>query len=456
MRDHKTDEMHTPDIEELMGKSFECPECGRIHSMDTRKLIIGEGLFVDISREIDELGLRGKGLIVCDRNTYKAAGCRLIENLADRDVSLFVFEREDLHADAHSVGRLMIAMADDPAYLIACGSGTITDTVRYVAFLTKKPFIVFATAASVDGFASGSTPLIVDGFKTTYPGKAPLAVLADTEVLAAAPRKMTAAGFGDVLAKIVAVIDWKLARDVGGELFCPLICRMVEKAVDDCISLSGELAKADPQACGKLMRVLSMTGIAMQMMGTTRPASGGEHHISHLLEMKDIRLARRGSLHGDKVGIGTLISLYMYREMFGAHSMPEQKGHLSEKAWTEEIRRVFGDMAQRAMSINDSCPPEGEVWDEQKKIIEKSMSEYGYAYLDKYCGRIGEFASMIRAMGGPVLAGELGYDKQDLYDAIAFSKEVRPKFTILRIAERFGRLYELASEIAADPEIVLR
>ncbi|MDD2393873.1 MAG: sn-glycerol-1-phosphate dehydrogenase, partial [Eubacteriales bacterium] len=347
MRDHKTDEMHTPDIEELMGKSFECPECGRIHSMDTRKLIIGEGLFGDISREIDELGLKGKGLIVCDRNTYKAAGCRLIENLADRDVSLFVFEREDLHADAHSVGRLMIAMADDPAYLIACGSGTITDTVRYVAFLTKKPFIVFATAASVDGFASGSTPLIVDGFKTTYPGKAPLAVLADTEVLAAAPRKMTAAGFGDVLAKIVAVIDWKLAREVGGELFCPLICRMVEKAVDDCISLSGELAKADPQACGKLMRVLSMTGIAMQMMGTTRPASGGEHHISHLLEMKDIRLGRRGSLHGDKVGIGTLISLYMYREMFGAHSMPEQKAHLSEKAWTEEIRRVFGDVAER-------------------------------------------------------------------------------------------------------------
>ncbi len=437
-----------------MGSSFVCDACGRTHSMETRKLVIGEDIFAGIGREIQELGLSGKGLIVCDRNTYEAAGRRLESCLEDMDISVFIYDRTDLHADAHSVGRLMIAMAYDPDYLIACGSGTITDTVRYTAFLTKKPFVVFATAASVDGFASGSTPLIVDGFKTTYPGKAPIAVFADTKVLACAPAKMTAAGFGDVLAKIIAVIDWKLARDVEGEQFCPFICSMVEDAVDECIALAADLADARPQACGKLMNVLSVTGIAMQMMGTTRPASGGEHHISHLLEMRDISLGRKGSLHGDKVGIGTLIALYIYAEMFSGSRLPEQRPQLGSDEWEREIRRVYGPLADKAMSINEPCPPFGSVWEDQKAAISAAMEEYGYEYIRKHCSRISVYADMIRKIGGPVTACELGYDKQELKDAISFSKEIRPKFTVLRIAERFGMLYELADRISDDQEII--
>ncbi len=444
------------DLNGLLGRSFVCPECGRTHSAETRRLLIGRDVFDRVAPEKAALGLTGKGLMVCDRNTYEAAGRKLEKSLGDPDISVYVFDPDDLHADARSVGRLLIAMAKRPDHLVACGSGTITDIVRYSAYITGLPFIVFATASSVDGFASDSTPLIVDGFKTTYPGKAPLAVFADTNVLAAAPKKMTAAGFGDLLAKISAVIDWRLAHDVEGEPFCPLICSFVEKAAEECISIAGELADGSPEACGKLMQVLAMTGIAMQMMGTTRPASGGEHQISHLLEMKDIRLGRKGSLHGDKVGIGTLISLYMYREMFGKRELPEQKPQLDPGSWTKEIRRVYGELAERAISINTSCPPSGEVWDKQRDLLASAMEAYGYDHIGRYCSRISEFAGMIRAVGGPVTAFELGYDKHDLYDAIAFAKEVRPKFSILRIAERFGLLYDFASEISADPEIVIR
>lgn len=433
---------------EILGQSFTCPQCGKIHSVDTISQVISENLIFHMNDEILKLGLKGKALIVCDKNTYKAAGKELVKNI--KGAEIFTLQGDNIHADQNSIGRLIIELVNAPDYLIACGSGTITDIVRYTAFITKLPFIVFATAASVDGFASGSTPLIVDGFKSTYLGKAPLGVFADTKILSNAPRKMIAAGFGDILAKIPSMLDWRLAHDVEGEPFCPLIYLLVEKSVEECIKLADDIAKADPQACGKLMSVLSLTGIAMQMMGTTRPASGGEHQISHLFEMSDIQLGRTGRLHGDKVGIGTLVSLYIYLKMFGEHSFPQKKETMPPSIWEEEIKRVYGKLAKKAIKINRSQPPTGEEEKRQEKILKESMEEYGFAFIDKYCSDILHYAQMIKKMGGPIYAHELGYSKEETYDAIAFAKEVRPKYSILRIAEGYGLLYDFAKEISQD------
>ncbi len=433
---------------DLMGKSFVCPECGRTHSMTTQRLVLEEGLADRMGEQVSALGLSGSCLIVSDRRTHAAAGERLTASLHAFRPDSLIFTRDDLHADAEAIGRLLQAMAPDPDFLVACGSGTITDTVRYTALRTGKPFIVFGTAASMDGYASGSTPLIVDGFKITYPGKAPLGIFADTGILARAPRAMTAAGFGDVLAKITAMIDWRLAHDVEGEPYCPLIASMVLKAADECLLLADGLAEGEPEACGRLMQVLALTGIGMQMMGTTRPASGGEHQISHLLEIRDIQAHRRGSLHGDKVGIATLIELYLYERLFGSGSLPEQRETMSAEEWEREVRRVYGPLAEKALSINDPVPPSGAEWERQKRIIASSMDEYGYDYIRRYGSRIAAFKGMIGRIGGPVRPDQLGCTSGEAYDAIAFAKEMRPKFSILRIAERFGWLYGLAREIA--------
>ncbi len=434
-------------IADLMGKEFICPKCGRQHSMNTKKLLLKDNIFEIISNEISDLGLKGKCLVVFDKNTWEVAGENLMNSLAKFSPQKYIFTRDDLHADSQAIGRLLIAMSDNPDFLVSCGSGTITDTVRYTALLTKRPFVAFGTAASMDGYASSSTPLIVDGFKTTYPGCAPLGIFADTKILATAPKKMTAAGFGDVLAKTIAIIDWKLAKEVEDEPYCPLISSLVEKAVQECVNLAGALADSNPDACGKLMEVLSLTGIAMQMMGTSRPASGGEHHISHLLEMRDIQQHKTGSLHGDKVGIGTLISLYMYHKLF-SNGMPEQRQGMPACRWYEEIKRVYGSLADEAISRNEPEPPKGSEWEAQKTTIEKAMNEYGYDFVKTIPELIPLYKKMIENIGGPVYPHQLGYSVSDTYDAIAHGKEVRPKFTILRIAERFGHLYDLAEEIS--------
>ena len=432
----------------MLGHSFECPACGRRHGVTTRLLETRADVAAGMADSLRSLDFAGRPLVVFDRNTWAACGETVMDGLKSFDPKAHVFQRTDLHADEHALGSVLTAMHFSPSFLVSAGSGTLTDITRYAALRTGVPFAAYATAASVDGFASSVTPLIVDGFKTTYPGKAPVAIFADPAVLAGAPRSMTAAGFGDVLAKSIALLDWKLAHDTEGEDYCPLISALVGKAVDECIALSGALASGDPAATGVLMDVLALTGIAMQLMGTSRPASGAEHHISHLLEMRDIQAHRTGSLHGDKVGIGTLIAMTMYLRMFGDGYPPAQRPTMPARTWESEVRRVYGPLADAAIAQNESEPPTGAVWDEQRRRIADAMERYGYATVEGFRTLLPAAVRMIDDIGGPVRPDQLGYSVQDARDAIAHGKEVRPKFTTLRIAERYGWLYDLADEIA--------
>ena len=451
---HQLADMRT--IFDWLGQSKTCPACGRTHTIRTRRLAQGINIADIIGEHLADLGFKGRCLVVMDQNTRKAAGNQVLDGLSRYEPRSLVFDRDDLHADEYALGSLLIALADRPDFLVACGSGTLTDITRYNSLVTGIPFVSFATAASVDGFASTTTPILNRGFKTTFPGVAPEAVFFDPEILAKAPDAMTAAGFGDVLAKIIAMIDWRLAYAVENEAYCPLIAALVDHAIKDCLALADDLAdrSADQNrrgaACARLMETLSLTGIGMQMMGSSRPASGSEHHISHLLEMRDIQRQRRGSLHGDKVGIGTLISMTIYQRLFAGEKMPEQRPIMAAGQWEKEVNRVFGPLAPAALAINSPQPPQGAEWERQKLIIEQAMTHFGYDYVRSFKQLLPAARDKITAIGGPVRPDQLGYSVQDTYDAIAFGKEVRPKFTTLRLAERFGWLYEMAGDIATE------
>ncbi|MDW7657215.1 MAG: sn-glycerol-1-phosphate dehydrogenase [Bacillota bacterium] len=457
------------------GQTRKCPACGRMHGLHTRMMEQTPDMALHIGQYLAVLGLKGRCLVVMDENTKAAAGDALMEGLGAYRPTSIVYTRPDLHADEQALGSLLTAISGRPDFLVSCGSGTLTDITRYNSFMTGIPFVAYATAASVDGFASGSAPLLVKGFKATYPAAAPEGIFYDPLVLARAPQQMTAAGFGDVLAKVLAILDWRLAYAAEDEDYCPLIAALVDRAVQDCLNLADDLAirtgdstandaaakpepvqdkaqdkaiKSKGEACSRLMETLALTGMAMQMMGNTRPASGAEHHISHLLEMRDIQKHHQGSLHGDKVGIGTLIGMYMYLRLFEGGKMPEQRPTMDPVTWEAEVRRVYGPLAEHALAINPSEPPRGKEWDEQKKQLEIAMNAYGFATVDRFKTLLPVARDKILAMGGPVRPEQLGYSVQDAYDAIAFGKEVRPKFTTLRLAERYGWIYDLAEEIS--------
>src|SRR5208283_4687632 len=153
-------------------------------------------------------------LLVADVNTYHAIGEAVEAGLRGIgcEVRAVVFRGGEVVADAHHLLRVFLASGGTDLAFVSVGSGTITDITRFVSHRTGGSFISVPTAPSVDGYTSIGAPLIVDGIKTTANAHAPLAIFADLAALCAAPQRMIAAGFGDMLGKHTSVADWRLAH----------------------------------------------------------------------------------------------------------------------------------------------------------------------------------------------------------------------------------------------------
>ena len=170
---------------------------------------------------------------------------------------------------------------------------------------------MFATAPSMDGFTSGVTPLIEKGFKITRNAQTVSDILMDFDVLRAAPRIMIGAGVGDILAKYCCLTDWRISSLLTGEKVNEEAFLLMLDAVRACDESIPQLLRGEAEGVEKLMDALLISGYAMVIAGNSRPASGAEHPMSHFLEMDFLRRGERIPLHGIKVGLGTMVSLYL-------------------------------------------------------------------------------------------------------------------------------------------------
>ena len=187
---------------------------------------------------------------------------------------------ENLHADEIAVEKVLGELKGAADVLLAVGSGTIHDITRYVANERMLPFCSIPTAASVDGFVSTVAAMTWHGFKKSFSATAPRFVIADTGIFSKAPYRLTASGISDLLGKYTAIADWKLRTLLQGSIFCERICQMEMEAVSRVIDSIDGLRAGTPQAYEELMYGLLLSGLAMQMVGNSRPASGAEHHLS--------------------------------------------------------------------------------------------------------------------------------------------------------------------------------
>ena len=285
--------------------------CGKEHQMATRLCVIEPGALADFDTYMTQLGLSGKRCVVYDTNTYHIP--ELIHPAADQEV---ILPAEGLHADEVSTAKLTSLMEEGVEILIAVGGGTVHDIVRFCAKEHSLPFISVPTAASCDGFCSNVAAMTWHGYKLTWPCAAPEMVVADLNVIANAPRFLTASGFGDMVAKYVALADWRISHEVTGEEVCPVIFDIMQEATDRIWNNSIKLLEQDMDAYEAVTYGLLMSGLAMQMLGTSRPASGGEHHVSHFIEVGPAILnATSSALHGEKVGVGTVLISAEYQRL---------------------------------------------------------------------------------------------------------------------------------------------
>ena len=281
---------------------------------DTKACEIGPGATEAAARMFGELFPEARKVIVIDDpRTRAVAGVRVIGLLkaAGRDVVEHVINPDgsDFHATYAKVEEVREAIAAaDGAIPVAVGSGVINDLTKRACGELGLRYMVVGTAASMDGYTAYGAAITKDGMKQTMDCKAPLGCIVDSAVAAAAPKEMTASGYADLIAKIPAGADWIIADLIGAEAIHPLAWKLVQGPLRDTLSNPSGCASGDEREVRKLCEGLVMSAFAMQAMGSSRPASGTEHQVSHYWDMEDLAFEGKPVSHGFKVGIGTLAS----------------------------------------------------------------------------------------------------------------------------------------------------
>lgn len=299
----------------------------------TSPVIIGEGA-VRAAREYiaENFGGTQSVLAVCDTNTEPIATDVLC------GAGRYVFPGSAI-ADPEITPPLE-EIAKGKKCLAAVGAGTVHDLTRYAAHKLGMPFISIPTAPSVDGFVSSVAAMTVGGQKITFESTPPAALFAEPSVFMSAPAELTAAGVGDMLGKYISLFDWKESNIVTGERIDDEVYTLERDALEKVVTTEPGSAEFGVL----LMRALVLSGLAIQAYGNSRPASGSEHHLSHLWEMHCIN-EPTSALHGEKVGVSTLLLLERYRSL--------DRFILRENLYTREyLYPVFGGLTDGIIREN--------------------------------------------------------------------------------------------------------
>lgn len=259
-----------------------------------------------IIKVIDELKLSGKALIVSGRQTFSIAG-KKVQEIIRRD-----FESNILVIKSAGIGSVRAVEEEiekeEIRFCIAVGGGKVIDVCKLASFNKKIPFISVPTAASHDGIASPRASIKHSKASVSIKASAPIAVIADAEIISKAPYRLIASGAGDVIAKITALKDWELARDELGEeysSYAAALCEMSYKMVFDS---EEKIKNKEKEGIKNLVKALISCGVAISIAGSSRPASGSEHKFSHALDM----LCESRALHGEQCGVGTIIAARLH------------------------------------------------------------------------------------------------------------------------------------------------
>lgn len=271
-----------------------------------KKVLVGYGIAKELGNVITELGLGRRVAIITGAHVRKTVVEPLVsEHLEGFEVEIFVVESpsvDEANSLAEPVGRYR------PSVVVAIGGGKSIDVAKYIAHQLGLNYISVPTATSHDGIASPFASL--RGLKTVYSVKVspPVAVLADLELISKAPRRVALAGAGDLIGKIVAVRDWKLAHRLKGEYYGDYAASLALLSAKHVVTFSSTIAKGGVEGLRILVEGLISSSTAMCIAGSTRPASGSEHLFSHALDI----VANYPALHGEQVGVGTILMSYLH------------------------------------------------------------------------------------------------------------------------------------------------
>lgn len=438
-------------IESMAGLHYQC-SCGISHRVDIQTIRIGQGILTEIPTLLKAFEAK-RIFLIADQNTYNVAGKKVADLLEDNfQVSQYIFGEEHLVPNEKAIGRLLVEIPEDTSLIVGIGSGTINDMARFLSYKLHIPYVIVGTAPSMDGYASVVSPLIVEGVKTTFQAVYPLAIVADLEIMKAAPIHMLQAGLGDVLGKYTALADWHLAHVLKGEYFCESVEELVRTAVKKCEMVAERLSSREKETLESLTGALILSGLAIGMVGVSRPASGEEHHLSHCWEMM---MLNRGEttkwLHGNNVGVGVgiIAEAYKYLRNLNIQKVFESGKYrtFDQQQWMENITKVYGRSAPTIIQSKKELISIDEP--QRKSNMETIMANWGE--IKRVCECLVPEPDFIRDIlkkaGAIFTPQQLGLDRKVFRESFIAAKDIRKRYGVLQLLEDLGMLEEAASHV---------
>ena len=321
-------------------------ECGRDHELRTKLVVCEYGALKNFDKYMNDCGLNGFRTVIYDTNTYNLPSVTHVP--ADQEI---VLKAEGLHSEKGMIEDMMKLFERRPDYIVTVGGGTLMDFARYSAYKLGIPFVAVPTIVSSDGFTADICSIIIDGQKKSIPMQAADAVICDMDIVSGAPRFLTIAGVQDIMAKYVSIADWKIAHLVSGEYFCGKVCGMAQEALDIMARCARELSEGREPDYEAMAYTQMLSGLTMQILSNSRAASGAEHLVAHLVEMKPKGFEHAHGMHGECVGVGTIMCARAYHEYAKRESIEVKPFEPLDEAW---VREEFGALADGILKENEN------------------------------------------------------------------------------------------------------
>ncbi|MFB6096813.1 MAG: NAD(P)-dependent glycerol-1-phosphate dehydrogenase [Haloferacaceae archaeon] len=269
-----------------------------------RNVLVGHGVLDRLGEAVASLAVSGRPLVVTSRTPWDLVGERVVAQLDPEPATIVVEE-----ASFDALQRVLEAAEDhDAGYLIGLGGGSPIDLAKMASDERGCGFVSVPTAASHDGIVSGRSSIPEGDTRHSVAAAPPLAVVADTEVIARAPWELTTAGCADIISNYTAVRDWQLAHRLKNVEYSEYAGALSQMTAELLVERADSVKRGLEESAWIVVKALVSSGVAMSIAGSSRPASGAEHLFSHQLD----RLAPGAALHGHQVGVGSIMTAYLH------------------------------------------------------------------------------------------------------------------------------------------------
>ena len=438
-------------MENYLGSSF-C-NCGRTHDVAIDDVVVGNGVIQRLPEFVAKYNAH-KIFILADQNTYKAAGEQVEAVLKNCGIafSTYVFSNTALEPDEEAVGSAFMHFDNSCDLIIGVGSGVINDIGKILSNVSRRKYIIVCTAPSMDGYASATSSMSMDGLKVSLNSRCADVIIGDIDILKQAPEHMLKSGLGDMLAKYISIAEWRIGNLITGEYYCERVAQLIRDALKKCVDNAEGLLKRKDSAVQAVFEGLVIGGVAMAYAGVSRPASGVEHYFSHVWDMRGLEFGTQVDLHGIQCAMATMKAVELY-EIIKSTVPDKEKAEAAVlafdyDAWSDQLRSFLAKSGETmiAKELEEhkydkiSHPARFQKiidhWNEIQCILQEELPS------------VEELRRIMDTIGISCDLNTIGVDAECAKLTFKATKDIRDKYVLSRLAWDLGILDELAEAIS--------